>query len=84
MSSTGSTMLAGPPSVIAQASLESGAFQIAALSPARAAGSTRPTGSSAPGNAQPGTQAEDVAPIIERRPKKIGYRKCVGPRTLTA
>ena len=45
MPSSGPTVFAGPPSVIAQISLESEAFQIAALSPARA---TVSTGSSPP------------------------------------
>jgi len=45
MSSTGPTILAGPPSVIAQLSLESEAFRITTLSPARAAAGTTPTGS---------------------------------------
>jgi hypothetical protein len=36
MPSTGPTTVAGPPSVIVQASLESEAFRIAALTPARA------------------------------------------------
>jgi len=49
MPSTGPTVFAGAPSVITQISLESEAFRVAALNPARAAGSTRPTGSPAPG-----------------------------------
>jgi hypothetical protein len=53
MPSSGPIVFAGPPSVIAQISLESEAFRIAALSPARAAVSTRPTGSPAPGSAPP-------------------------------
>ena len=36
MPSTGPTTVAGPPSVIVQASLESEAFRIAAVTPARA------------------------------------------------
>jgi hypothetical protein len=51
MPSTGPTVFAGPPSVIAQISLESEAFRIAAFSPARAVVSTRPTGGPAPGSA---------------------------------
>ena len=66
MPSTGPTVFSGPPSVIAQISLESEAFRIAALSSARAAVSTRPTGSPAPGSASPDAQAEDVAATIER------------------
>jgi hypothetical protein len=50
---TGPTVFAGPPSVIAQISLESEAFRAAALSPARAAVSARPAGSPAPGSAPP-------------------------------
>jgi hypothetical protein len=45
MSSTGPTVLAGPPSVIAQLSLESEAFRITTLSPACAAAGTTWTGS---------------------------------------
>jgi hypothetical protein len=44
MPSTGPTVFAGAPSVIAQISLESEAFRVAALNPAPAAASTRPTG----------------------------------------
>jgi len=50
-------VLAGPPSVIAQLSLESEAFRIAALTPAGGAGSTRPTGSPAPRSTQPDAPA---------------------------
>jgi hypothetical protein len=41
MPSTGPTTVAGPPSVIVQASLESEAFRIAALTPARAVAGTK-------------------------------------------
>ena len=41
MPSTGPTTIAGPPSVIVQASLESEAFRIAALTPARAVAGTK-------------------------------------------
>jgi hypothetical protein len=41
MPSTGSTTIAGPPSVIVQASLESEAFWIAALTPARTVAGTK-------------------------------------------
>ena len=53
MSSTGPTVLAGPPSVIAQISLESEAFRIAALSPASASTSARPAAAPAPRSTQP-------------------------------
>jgi len=66
MPSTGPAVFAGPPSVIAQISLESEAFRVPALSSARAAVSTRPTGSPAPDSAPPGDPAGDVAAIIER------------------
>ena len=41
MPSTGPTTVAGPPSVIVQASLESEAFRIAALTPAGAMAGTK-------------------------------------------
>jgi hypothetical protein len=41
MPSTGPTTIAGPPSVIVQASLESEAFRIAALTPAGAVAGTK-------------------------------------------
>ena len=66
MPSTGPAVFAGPPSVIAQISLESEAFRVPALSSARAAVSTRPTGSRAPDSAPPGDPAGDIAAIIER------------------
>jgi len=66
MPSTGPAVFAGPPSVIAQISLESEAFRVPALSSARAAVSTRPTGSRAPGSAPSGDLAGDIASIIER------------------
>jgi hypothetical protein len=42
MPSTGPTTIAGPPSVIVQASLESEAFRIATLTPAGAVAGTKP------------------------------------------
>jgi len=41
MPSTGPSITAGPPSVIVQASLESEAFRLAALAPARAVAGTK-------------------------------------------
>jgi len=68
MSSTGTTVLAGPPSVIAQASLESEAFRIAALSPRSRRGEYQ-------ADREPGElylhlheiTAEDVAAIMRRQ-----------------
>jgi hypothetical protein len=66
MPSTGPAVFAGPPAVITQISLESEAFRVPGLSSARAAVSTRPTGSPAPGSAPPGDPAGDVAAIMEK------------------
>jgi hypothetical protein len=54
MPSNGPTTIAGPPSVIVQASLESEAFRIAALTPARAVAGTERGGAA-------------LRPISERR-----------------
>jgi hypothetical protein len=63
MSSTGPAVLAGPPLVIAQASLESGAFRIATPTLPRAAADTTRAGSQIPISycVEPGgCRAEDV------------------------
>jgi hypothetical protein len=73
MSSTGPTVLAGPPSVIAQASLESEAFRIAAFTPPpwRAVQAPREPRRAIERGGQRhlhfhGVSAEDVAAIIDR------------------
>ncbi len=78
MPSTGptrSTVFAGPPSVIAQISLESEAFRIAALNPARAAVSTRPTGSPAPGSAPRGDRDRAPAQLPPGHSRRASTRR---------
>jgi hypothetical protein len=75
MSSTGPTVFAGPPAVIAQISSESEAFRVAALSTARAAGSTRPTCSPALGSAPAGAPGRAPA-----QPLPAGARTAAGRR----
>ena len=52
MPSTGPTTIAGPPSVIVQASLESEAFRVAVLTPARAVAGTETGPRGAPADTQ--------------------------------